>query len=269
MEVKSELVMAERLARDALSGMKVETFKVEPAPSESHDEDQEASSSSPSASSLSNSKLSEPSRLESSQDGSPVAIKEELDPIYVCDECGMSLDGEEELKEHVVNTHLPMGRKKGLGTSDSNGHPSANLPDDDLTTVCENCGRQFNSAKEFKKHFKAEHFVVEETRVEEALELPSTVSKALREKIELLVKLVTIQRRQDPSFLARRGRGNRWSKGLTDPMIRLLKDIGVLIKREVPSQTAGVAIFCIYGRMFLDAICLYHSVFMTECSAPV
>ena len=41
---------------------------------------------------------------------------------------------------------------------------------------------------EFKKHFKAEHFVVEETRVEEALELPSTVSKALREKIELLVK---------------------------------------------------------------------------------
>ena len=154
----------------------------------------------------------------------PLHIKEELDPVYMCDECGLTVDGEEELKEHYVTSHLPANDKRfKVEEGDSEGD-----------VICQSCGSRFSCLKELRNHFKTEHFVVEETRVEEPLEIPASASPELKEKIAGIIDMMADQRRRNPQLFRSVRRRCALKPTLTDPMKALLKDIGTLIKREFP-----------------------------------
>ena len=46
------------------------------------------------------------SHPDSSSAGAAFGVKEESDPVYICDDCGFTAESEEDLKEHIVAFHL-------------------------------------------------------------------------------------------------------------------------------------------------------------------
>ena len=161
---------------------------------------------------------------ESSSTDVPFQIKEELDPVYVCEECGVTLEDEEELKEHVVTSHLPSATKRSQATE-------AGVNGD---VICHTCGLRFSCLKQFRKHFKSEHFVVEETRVEEPLEIPAFASSELVAKIERVIALMAARRRARPDLFQPRIRRTFMKTIATAEIITMLKDIGAMLRKECP-----------------------------------
>ena len=119
-------------------------------------------------------------------------IKEELDPVFICDVCGLTVDGEEELKDHVVSSHVAMTTvKRGGGTTKGNvdgvsakdrAAAAAKGFVEPANVMCESCGRCFGRESDFKRHFRAKHFV-EAKVVEKMLEIPARASVSLRKKV--------------------------------------------------------------------------------------
>lgn len=175
-------------------------------------------------------------------------IKEELDPVFICDVCGLTVDGEEELKDHVVSAHVAMTTvKRGLETKDGRGvigvsndgvgeaKPSA----EPTEVMCESCGRCFGRERDFKKHFRAKHFVKTKF-VEKVLEIPPRASASLRRKVDSLAEDMAARRREhlrvcvgkDHSFAC-------FGRTIDDEIGSNLKDIGRMMKQEFPAYKCG------------------------------
>ena len=123
--------------------------------------------------------------------GAENRVKEESDPVYICDDCGFTAEGEEDLKEHIVAFHLAVtGKKRGRKAAVENDDDD----DCDDSSICESCGQCFAKLEDFAKHFQAEHFVVKEAEEEETLEIPASASQALRRKIESLGERMAVAR---------------------------------------------------------------------------